>query len=655
MGTHKINYKINLDFKSNGANADAVQIESDAKQAAIALNALAPAIKAVNNASHGMRSDHLFNIAKGLGEFSKLASLDGVKISTAIKNISDGIDSVCTVAKSVDVTELKSVNSQLSGMANSITRLAKADITTAINNLNKFAEAQRENSKKAMEQAQTLNQQAKEKSDKDKSYWIDALMRGKWKSSLFGSIKTDESGGIVYGGNGKPMRNNNGLLSGMKGTIGSGIKGMLGGMATNAIFGGAVAAAKLAVKPLKMGMDLTKKTLGFLKGCAEQAETFKKLIELAVMPFVLFFTLLFAPVLQILAPILGQVIQVVADHQEDIMKIGTALANLIVDFFGKSDIVQTFSTLLERVIAWLEPLITDIAGVFDGLGVEEFGLAIATAFKKVLDWVVAFLYSGEGQMLMGNVIGGIALCIGELLEAVVKLLPIMLEALLLSIGGIITGFFAALYDDLGQLFWGWVDTVTANIDESITMLLGFLFERWTAISEWWESAKEWLNTVVFGFLMERWTSIANWWESTKEWLTTNIATIVGLIGWGIESLISGISGLWNGFIDYVKGIYNGAVNTAQNILEFGSNVINSIINFFKSAFQFISNIISDPSGTIGSYISDAWNSLVSGDRSSYNNTTSYDNSTHVSINTTEANTAALVSGIGALSPFNIGT
>ena len=111
---------------------------------------------------------------------------------------------------------------------------------------------------------------------------------------------------------------------------------------------GAVALGCTHVAPFKLILSFSQKAFNFLKGIATQTETFKKLMELVMMPFMLMFTLLFAPVLMALAPLLATVIQSIASKQDAIMAVGAKIG-LVIEKFFDDKMIETYIALIDQV------------------------------------------------------------------------------------------------------------------------------------------------------------------------------------------------------------------------------------------------------------------------------------------------------------------
>ena len=199
-------------------------------------------------------------------------------------------------------------------------------------------------------------------------------------------------------------------LSGALGkSIISGVSTAAAGAIVAAVAAGAVALVALMVAPFKLILSFSQKAFNFLKGIATQTETFKKLMELVMMPFMLMFTLLFAPVLMALAPLLATVIQSIASKQDAIMAVGAKIG-LVIEKLFDDKMIETYIALIDQVVGaidWFVDVVKNNLTIGNSI-FETIVLTFTKVMSEVLVAITRWAYGPEGTGVineLGTLIG----------------------------------------------------------------------------------------------------------------------------------------------------------------------------------------------------------------------------------------------------------
>lgn len=282
-------------------------------------------------------------------------------------------------------------------------------------------------------------------------------------------INTSLTSGLTKAFGGKAM---SGALSK---SIVSGVSTAAAGAVVGAVAVGAVAMVTLMLAPFKLMLSFSQKAFNFLKGIATQTETFKKLMELVMMPFVLMFTLLFAPVLMALAPILTSVIQYIASKQDTIMAVGDKIAAVIEKLFD-DNMIDTYIALIDQVVSaieWFVGVVRDNLTFGDSI-FETIVLTFTKVMTEVLVAITRWVNGPEGMSVINELSTLIGKMIGVTAAFIVTLLPAIFSALEPALKGIFQGVIEFFGDLIiaGVLDLFGIDSDLANIFKSIFSLIG---------------------------------------------------------------------------------------------------------------------------------------------------------------------------------------
>ena len=248
------------------------------------------------------------------------------------------------------------------------------------------------------------------------------------------------------------------LTSSLGKSIIAGVSTAASGAILTAVAAGAAALVALMIAPFKLILSFSQKAFNFLKGIATQTETFKKLMELVMMPFMLMFTLLFAPVLMALAPLLATVIQTIASKQDAIMAVGAKIG-LVIEKLFDDKMIETYITLIDQVIGaidWFVDIVKDNLTIGNSI-FETIVLTFTKVMSAVLVEITRWAYGPEGTGVIHELGTLIGTMIGITAAFVISLLPAIFTSLEPSIKGIFEGvmqfiadlFIAGIIDTLG--------------------------------------------------------------------------------------------------------------------------------------------------------------------------------------------------------------
>ena len=279
--------------------------------------------------------------------------------------------------------------------------------------------------------------------------WLVELKKEGLRKALFGQKvfnpdtgQTETEGGILGG------EIKGGVLNGIKG----GLIGMLMGAVVGVISKILSTIKNIILAPIRSVINLGKMFLGILKKTLAGAETFKSLIDLVLMPFTLLFTLLFAPVLMQLAPLITDVVQRVVDNMDKLDAAGQMIAHVLEYLFDDENWFS-FGNIIQFIIDTILEFAAYAVVVFNTVRNEgQSGLdAIVSVALRLIsafcEKISAFLLSPEGTNLLYNV-GRI---VGTVLVNIIQMFVSAIPGFFAGLGGIFEGGFETLIRKLGSI------------------------------------------------------------------------------------------------------------------------------------------------------------------------------------------------------------
>lgn len=261
------------------------------------------------------------------------------------------------------------------------------------------------------------------------------------------------------------------LTSSLGKSIIAGVSTAASGAIIAAVAAGAVALVTLMIAPFKLILSFSQKAFNFLKGIATQTDTFKKLMELVMMPFMLMFTLLFAPVLMALAPLLATVIQTIASKQDAIMAVGAKIG-LVIEKLFDDKMVETYIALIDQVVGaidWFVDVVKNNLTIGNSI-FETIVLTFTKVMSEVLVAITRWAYGPEGTGVINELATLIGTMIGITAAFVISLLPAIFSALEPSIRGIFKGVMQFIGD---LIIAGIIDTF--GVDSGLIAIIKNVF------------------------------------------------------------------------------------------------------------------------------------------------------------------------------------
>lgn len=316
-----------------------------------------------------------------------------------------------------------------------------------------------------------------------------------------------------------------------------GMGGKLGVPMGYAALGAAVLAPFIATFGiLKKGLtDIAKQ----LVSIATSTETFANVLNLLVMPFFVLFTLLFAPLLMAIAPVITQVVESLMSKQDVIMQLGQKLADVVMKLFDE-DMLSYFIDAINLIITGIDWFLTIVDDSFSNASDEGGPFAkIANAvtllfmnlFNKILEWAG----SPEGQEVITSVSKSIGMMLGSLAAAALAAMAVLVgTAILTTIEAIVV--FAVTV--IGGILNTIKETIS-NVWNGITSTLSGLFNNIaTAFSDGIEYVWKWITTVVTNAFNTIYNTIAG----IGQWLSDRINDVFSFISDPLGSVGSWFGG-----------------------------------------------------------------------------------------------------------------
>lgn len=316
-----------------------------------------------------------------------------------------------------------------------------------------------------------------------------------------------------------------------------GMGGKLGIPMGYAALGAAVLAPFIATFTiLKRGLsDIAKQ----LMSIATSTETFANVLNLLVMPFFVLFTLLFAPLLMAIAPVITQVVESLMGKQDVIMQLGQKLADVIMKLFDE-DMLSYFIDAINLIITGIDWFLTIVDESFSNASDEGGPFAkIANAvtllfmnlFNKILEWAG----SPEGQEVITSVSKSIGMMLGSLAAAALAGLAVLVGTAILTTVEAIVVFTVTVIGGILNT----IKNTISNVWNGITSTLSGLFNNIaTAFSDGVEYVWKWITSVVTNAFNTIYNTIAG----IGQWLSDRIDDVFSFISDPLGSVGSWFGG-----------------------------------------------------------------------------------------------------------------
>lgn len=412
---------------------------------------------------HGVDDDTLGYFDKFSGVIGALGSgatkFQDLDAATSVGNFNKFVVDATTSLKQFDqitpelISKLKSFGNGINESAKGLERFARMTDQEYQNAIAKSTHAQNV----SFWNAYNNNKAAHAQTMKDNNMWFTNMFD---KSKPF-TQRLKESAKMLGGD--------------MKNVFIGGLKGLITGGLFNLALKGLQTALKIIMTPVKTIVKMGTSFARLMIKTATGTEVFKKIIELTLLPFVLLFTLMFAPILVRLAPLLVDMVQKVTEKWDVLENIGDHIAEILTLFFDDSNWFS-FGNILDSVISLLDDLTEVAYSTFKACqeaGETGLSAVVAIAASVIItfvDKIISFMYSKDGMYLffaVGEIVGII------LVEAL-KLAIAALAPVVVSVFGILGGMIGSA---LAQI----IHNVAENL-RNIWIIGGFLGDTLDSLS-----------------------------------------------------------------------------------------------------------------------------------------------------------------------------
>lgn len=284
--------------------------------------------------------------------------------------------------------------------------------------------------------------------------------------------------------------------------------------------------------------------------------------------------------------------------------IGAWFAGPFANFF-----VQVWNVIKVAFQAWWA-VVSGIFNVYKAVVMAVFG-----AVKAVVMGVINFLVAGF-QFWWG-IVSGILGFFSPIFKAVFGLIVAIVQtawSIITALFQVAATIWGAIFQAIGAVIsavwnaiWSVISTVAGAIWSFILAVGGFILAYWQAL---WNGFLAIINAVwgfigpyimgavqaIWNFLTGAWNAIVSnvkyYWD-----LFSLIISVAWQMIWGIISRIAGqiwdfITGVWNGIKSATSSVWNGVSSVIKSVWDF-------IIGIIRGAVQTVSNIINGISAIVG--------------------------------------------------------
>lgn len=316
-----------------------------------------------------------------------------------------------------------------------------------------------------------------------------------------------------------------------------GMGGKLGMPMGYAALGAAVLAPFIATFGiLKKGLTGIAKQL---MSIATSTETFANVLNLLVMPFFVLFTLLFAPLLMAIAPVITQVVESLMGKQDVIMQLGQKLADVVMKLFDE-DMLSYFIEAIDLIITGIDWFLTIMDNAFSNASDEggPFGKivnAITQFFMDLFNAILEWLWSPEGQSTIMEISVGIGKILGAAVMAGIVVLDVLIESTVIAV-------FAAIATMIGTYISAMPKVIGNAIDMAWDAISGFLTGLFTDISTAFSDGVEYVWKWITTTITNAFNTIYNTIAGIGQWLSDRIDDVFSFISDPLGSVGSWFGG-----------------------------------------------------------------------------------------------------------------
>ena len=319
-----------------------------------------------------------------------------------------------------------------------------------------------------------------------------------------------------------------------------GMGGKLGVPMGYAALGAAVLAPFIATFGiLKRGLsDIAKQ----LMSIATSTETFANILNLLVMPFFVLFTLLFAPLLMAIAPVITQVVESLMSKQDVIMQLGQKLADVVMKLFDE-DMLSYFIEAIDLIITGIDWFLTIMDNAFANASDEggPFGKLVNAITQFLMDLfnaILEWLWSPEGQSTIIEISAGIGKILGAAVMVGIAVLDVLIESTVIAVFSAIATMIGTYISAMPKVIGNAIDTAWEAISGFLT---GLFNDISTAFSDGVEYVWKWITTTVTNAFNTIYNTIAG----IGQWLSDRIDDVFSFISDPLGSVGSWFGGSSN--------------------------------------------------------------------------------------------------------------
>ncbi|MCH4169484.1 MAG: phage tail tape measure protein [Streptococcaceae bacterium] len=231
------------------------------------------------------------------------------------------------------------------------------------------------------------------------------------------------------------------------------------------------------------------------------------------------------------------------------------------------------------------------------LAMAEFGAAIATGIKPILDMLIPIIKSlGEAFANMPTGVKTVIVIIGGLAVAFTALAPFISSLMIVipALGGAFTalgGFITATaIPAIGGLITAIIPFLP--IIAAVALAIGAIIlvvKNWGAITDWvsekWNSFKDFIGNLWNGIK----DTASNIWNGITSNISNAVNSVMNAISGVWNSIKSTTSNIWNGIKSTISGVWDGIKSTTSNVVNGVKNTVSNVFNGLKSTVTGIWN------------------------------------------------------------------
>lgn len=316
-----------------------------------------------------------------------------------------------------------------------------------------------------------------------------------------------------------------------------GMGGKLGIPMGYAALGAAVLAPFIATfNILKKGLTGIAKQLVSI---ATSTETFANILNLLVMPFFVLFTLLFAPLLMAIAPVITQVVEALMGKQDVIMQLGQKLADVIMKLFDE-DMLSYFIEAIDLIITGIDWFLSIMDNAFANASDEggPFGKLVNAITQFLMDLfnaILEWLWSPEGQSTIMEISVGIGKILGAAVMVGIAVLDVLIESTVIAVFSAIATMIGTYISAVPMIIGNAIDMAWDAISGFLT---GLFTDISTAFSDGIEYVWKWITTTITNAFNTIYNTIAG----IGQWLSDRIDDVFSFISDPLGSVGSWFGG-----------------------------------------------------------------------------------------------------------------